>query len=107
MHPNGQLPAYGWALSDGNSPLHAWAAWRVYRIEQKMYGREDKKFLERVFQKLLLNYTWWVNRQDAEGKNVFQGGFLGMNNIGVFDRNVEKFIVQTHISLKLMVRNIG
>ena len=89
MHPNGQLPAYEWALSDGNPPLHAWAAWRVYRIEQKMYGREDKKFLERVFQKLLLNFTWWVNREDAEGKNVFQGGFLGMDNIGVFDRNVD------------------
>lgn len=88
MHPNGQLPAYEWALSDGNPPLHAWAAWRVYRIEQKMYNRSDKKFLERVFQKLLLNFTWWVNRQDAEGKNVFQGGFLGMDNIGVFDRNV-------------------
>ncbi len=78
MHPNGQLPAYEWNFSDGNPPVHAWAAWRVYKIEQKIYGRADKAFLERVFQKLLLNFTWWVNRKDVEGKNVFQGGFLGM-----------------------------
>ncbi len=89
MHPNGQLPAYEWNFSDGNPPVHAWAAWRVYKIEQKIYGRADRAFLERVFQKLLLNFTWWVNRKDVEGKNVFQGGFLGMDNIGVFDRNVE------------------
>ena len=89
MHPNGQLPAYEWDFSDGNPPVHAWAALRVYNIEKKMYGRADKKFLERVFQKLLLNFTWWVNRKDIEGKNVFQGGFLGMDNIGVFDRNME------------------
>jgi len=89
MHPNGQLPAYEWDFSDGNPPLHAWAAWRVYKIEQKMSGHADRGFLERVFQKLLLNFTWWVNRVDAEGKNVFQGGFLGMDNIGVFDRNIE------------------
>lgn len=88
MHPNGQLPAYEWDFSDGNPPVHAWAALRVYNIEKKMYGRADKKFLERVFQKLLLNFTWWVNRKDVEGKNVFQGGFLGMDNIGVFDRNM-------------------
>ncbi|MBR8832775.1 MAG: glucosidase [Stigonema ocellatum SAG 48.90 = DSM 106950] len=87
MHPNGQLPAYEWALSDVNPPVHAWAAWRVYNIEQKMYGRADKEFLERVFQKLLLNFTWWVNRKDIEGKNIFQGGFLGLDNIGVFDRS--------------------
>lgn len=89
MHPNGQLPAYEWNFSDVNPPVHAWAAWRVYKIEQKMYGRADKLFLERVFQKLLLNFTWWVNRKDIEGKNVFQGGFLGMDNIGVFDRNMQ------------------
>lgn len=89
MHPNGQLPAYEWAFSDVNPPVHAWGAWRVYKIEQKIYGRTDKQFLERVFQKLLLNFTWWVNRKDAEGKNIFQGGFLGMDNIGVFDRSSE------------------
>ena len=87
MHPNGQLPAYEWAFGDVNPPVHAWAIWRVYKIEQKMYGRSDRQFLERVFQKLLLNFTWWVNRKDAEGKNVFEGGFLGLDNIGVFDRS--------------------
>ena len=89
MHPNGQLPAYEWDFGDVNPPVHAWAAWRVYTIEQKIYGRADRGFLERVFQKLLLNFTWWVNRKDAEGMNVFQGGFLGLDNIGVFDRNME------------------
>jgi hypothetical protein len=87
MHPNGQIPAYEWAFGDVNPPVHAWATWRVYKIEQKMYGRSDRQFLERVFQKLLLNFTWWVNRKDAEGNNVFQGGFLGLDNIGVFDRS--------------------
>jgi hypothetical protein len=87
MHPNGQLPAYEWAFGDVNPPVHAWAAWRVYRIEQKRRGVGDRKFLERVFHKLLLNFTWWVNRKDAEGRNVFQGGFLGLDNIGVFDRS--------------------
>ncbi len=87
MHPNGQMPAYEWNFSDVNPPVHAWAALRVYKIEQKIYGRADRGFLERVFQKLLLNFTWWVNREDAEGKNVFQGGFLGLDNIGVFDRS--------------------
>jgi len=87
MHPNGQLPAYEWSFSDGNPPLLAWSAMRVYQIEQEVYGRKDRKFLERVFQKLLLNFTWWTNRVDAQGRNVFQGGFLGMDNIGVFDRN--------------------
>jgi len=87
MHPNGQLPAYEWAFDDVNPPVHAWSAWRVYKIEQKMYGRSDVLFLERVFQKLLLNFTWWVNRKDADGKNIFQGGFLGLDNIGVFDRS--------------------
>jgi hypothetical protein len=87
MHPNGQLPAYEWTFSDVNPPVHAWATWRVYQIEKEMYGRADKHFLERVFQKLLLNFTWWVNCKDVEGKNIFQGGFLGMDNIGVFDRS--------------------
>jgi len=87
MHPNGQMPAYEWNFSDVNPPVHAWAALRVYEIEQKIYGHADRGFLERVFQKLLLNFTWWVNREDAEGKNVFQGGFLGLDNIGVFERS--------------------
>jgi hypothetical protein len=87
MHPNGQLPAYEWALGDVNPPVHAWAAWRVYKIEKKRRGTGDVAFLARVFQKLLLNFTWWVNRKDAEGMNVFQGGFLGLDNIGVFDRS--------------------
>jgi hypothetical protein len=87
MHPNGQLPAYEWAFGDVNPPVHAWAALRVYQIERKRRGTGDVAFLERVFHKLLLNFTWWVNRKDAEGMNVFQGGFLGLDNIGVFDRN--------------------
>jgi len=87
MHPNGQLPAYEWAFGDVNPPVHAWATWRVYKIEEKMYGRKDTIFLERVFQKLLLNFTWWVNRKDTEGNNVFEGGFLGLDNIGIFDRS--------------------
>ncbi len=87
MHPNGQIPAYEWALGDVNPPVHAWAALRVYRIEKRIRGTADRVFLARVFHKLLLNFTWWVNRKDAEGKNVFQGGFLGLDNIGVFDRS--------------------
>jgi hypothetical protein len=87
MHPNGQIPAYEWAFGDVNPPVHAWAAWRVYKIEKKRKGVGDRRFLERVFHKLLLNFTWWVNRKDAEGKNIFQGGFLGLDNIGVFDRS--------------------
>jgi hypothetical protein len=87
MHPNGQLPAYEWAFGDVNPPVHAWAAWRVYKIDQKRCGQGDLQFLARVFHKLLLNFTWWVNRKDAEGMNVFQGGFLGLDNIGVFDRS--------------------
>ena len=87
MHPNGQIPAYEWAFSDVNPPVHAWAALRVYQIEKKQKGKGDRKFLARVFQKLLLNFTWWVNRKDSEGKNVFEGGFLGLDNIGVFDRS--------------------
>jgi hypothetical protein len=87
MHPNGQIPAYEWALGDVNPPVHAWAAWRVYKIEKRIRGHADRKFLARAFQKLLLNFTWWVNRKDAEGMNIFQGGFLGLDNIGVFDRS--------------------
>lgn len=87
MHPNGQLPAYEWRFGDVNPPVHAWAAWRVYKIDRKRRGKADRRFLERVFHKLLLNFTWWVNRKDTEGRNVFQGGFLGLDNIGVFDRS--------------------
>ncbi len=87
MHPNGQLPAYEWSFSDVNPPVHAWAALRVYQIERRMTGKADRAFLESVFHKLMLNFTWWVNRKDASGNNVFQGGFLGLDNIGVFDRS--------------------
>ncbi|RJP34797.1 MAG: glucosidase [Phycisphaerales bacterium] len=94
MHPNGQLPAYEWAFGDVNPPVHAWATWRVFQIDrkqQRLRGRPgyvgDLAFLERVFHKLMLNFTWWVNRKDAQGRNVFQGGFLGLDNIGVFDRS--------------------
>ncbi len=86
MHPNGQLPAYEWNFSDVNPPVHAWAVWRVYKISDKK-GSRDIFFLERAFQKLLLNFTWWVNRKDVEGRHVFGGGFLGLDNIGVFDRS--------------------
>ena len=88
MHPNGQLPAYEWAFGDVNPPVHAWATWEVYRMDREQNGgKGDLAFLERVFHKLMLNFTWWVNRKDAEGRNVFQGGFLGLDNIGVFDRS--------------------
>mgnify|MGYP000970551629 CR=1 FL=1 len=88
MHPNGQMPAYEWAFGDVNPPVHAWATWRVYQIDRKLNGgKGDLQFLERVLHKLMLNFTWWVNRKDAEGRNVFQGGFLGLDNIGVFDRS--------------------
>ena len=87
MHPNGQLPAYEWNFSDVNPPVHAWAAWRVYEQDKRRTGRGDVVFLERVFHKLLLNFTWWVNRKDEDGNNVFEGGFLGLDNIGVFDRS--------------------
>ncbi len=90
MHPNGQLPAYEWAFGDVNPPVQAWAAWRVFQIDRKMnQGRGDVAFLERVFHKLLLNFTWWVNRKDEHGHNIFQGGFLGLDNVGVFDRSSE------------------
>ncbi len=87
MHPNGQIPAYEWAFGDVNPPVHAWAAWRVYKIDKKRHGKGDREFLKRVFHKLMLNFTWWVNRKDAGGMNIFQGGFLGLDNIGVFDRS--------------------
>ncbi|HKB84648.1 MAG TPA: hypothetical protein VKD08_00640, partial [Ignavibacteriaceae bacterium] len=88
MHPNGQLPAYEWNFSDVNPPVHAWAAWRVYKIDQKNNdGKGDIPFLESVFHKMLLNFTWWVNRKDKDDRNIFQGGFLGLDNIGVFDRS--------------------
>jgi hypothetical protein len=87
MHPNGSLPAYEWKFGDVNPPVHAWAAWRVYKIDAKQQGKADRDFLEGIFHKLLLNFTWWVNKKDAEGNNVFQGGFLGLDNISVFDRS--------------------
>ncbi len=93
MHPNGQLPAYEWAFSDVNPPVHAWATWRVFQMDRKQRRAAqprdpgDLAFLERVFHKLMLNFTWWVNRKDAQGRNLFQGGFLGLDNIGVFDRS--------------------
>jgi hypothetical protein len=90
MHPNGQLPAYEWSFSDVNPPVHAWATWRVYKIDSKLQGgKTDRAFLEEVFHKLLLNFTWWVNKKDYNGNNIFQGGFLGMDNIGVFDRSAQ------------------
>ena len=87
MHPNGALPAYEWKFGDVNPPVHAWAAWRVYKIDAKQQGQADRAFLEGIFHKLLLNFTWWVNKKDADGNNVFQGGFLGLDNISVFDRS--------------------
>jgi hypothetical protein len=87
MHPNGQLPAYEWAFSDVNPPVHAWSCLQVYKMEKERTGKGDIQFLERVFQKLLINFTWWVNRKDHKGNNVFEGGFLGLDNIGVFDRS--------------------
>lgn len=88
MHPNGQFPAYEWNFSDANPPVHAWASWRVYKIDKKLNGNKgDIKFLESIFHKLLLNFTWWVNRKDRNNRNIFEGGFLGLDNIGVFDRS--------------------
>jgi hypothetical protein len=93
MHPNGQLPAYEWAFGDVNPPVHAWATWRVFQMDRKQRRAHqpadpgDLAFLERVFHKLMLNFTWWVNRKDTQGRNIFQGGFLGLDNIGVFDRS--------------------
>jgi len=87
LHPNGQLPAYEWAFDDVNPPVHAWACWKVYQTTRDKSGQGDTAFLERVFHKLLLNFTWWVNRKDPEGRNIFAGGFLGLDNIGLFDRS--------------------
>ena len=87
MHPNGQIPAYEWNFSDVNPPVHAWSAWKVYTIDREMNGKADVEFLEKVFHKLLMNFTWWVNRKDSVGNNLFEGGFLGLDNIGVFDRS--------------------
>ncbi len=87
LHPNGQMPAYEWNFGDVNPPVHAWATWRVYKIEKKMYGKGDVDFLEEVFQKLALYFTWWTNRKDANGNNIFSGGFLGLDNIGPIDRS--------------------
>ncbi|PKV90108.1 glucosidase [Streptomyces sp. TLI_146] len=87
LHPNGQIPAYEWNFTDVNPPVHAWAAYFVYTMEERLTGRADRAFLERAFQKLLTNFTWWVNRKDPSGRNIFQGGFLGLDNIGVFDRS--------------------
>ncbi|KAL8651441.1 MAG: hypothetical protein Q9226_004702, partial [Calogaya cf. arnoldii] len=87
MHPNGQLPAYEWNFGDVNPPVHAWSVFRVFKTERKMYGRSDLDFLERIFQKLLMNFSWWTNRKDVDGKNIFEGGFLGLDNIGLFNRS--------------------
>ncbi len=89
MAPNGQIPAYEWAFGDVNPPVQAWAALKIYETEKKHYGRADVKFLKRIFHKLMINFTWWVNRKDAKGKNLFEGGFLGLDNIGVFDRSAQ------------------
>lgn len=87
LHPNGQLPAYEWEFGDTNPPVHAHAAWKLYQIDKKLNGKEDVPFLENIFQKLLLNFTWWLNQKDSEGNNIFEGGFLGLDNIGVFNRD--------------------
>ena len=87
MHPNGQIPAYEWNFSDVNPPVHAWGTWHIYRLDRALKGKADRRFLETVFQKCLINFTWWVNRKDVQGNNIFQGGFLGLDNIGVFDRS--------------------
>ncbi len=87
MHPNGQLPAYEWAFGDVNPPVHAWAVLRVYQMDRAIHGVADRMFLERCFHKLLLNFTWWINRKDADGRNIFAGGFLGLDNIAIFDRS--------------------
>ena len=89
MHPNGQLPAYEWSYGDVNPPVHAWACWSVYHMEKQSSGKGDRAFLESVFQKLLLNFTWWVNRKDTQGNSIFEGGFLGLDNISIFDRSKE------------------
>ncbi len=87
MHPNGQIPAYEWNFSDVNPPVHSWAVWNVYDKDKERTGKPDTPFLEKAFQKLLINFTWWVNQKDTSGTDLFEGGFLGLDNIGVFDRN--------------------
>ena len=87
QHPNGQIPAYEWEFSDMNPPVHAWAVWRVYNMDRIRSGKADRDFLERCFHKLLMNFAWWVNKVDREGNNVFEGGFLGLDNITVLDRS--------------------
>jgi hypothetical protein len=87
QHPNGQIPAYEWEFSDLNPPVHAWAVWRVYNMDRIRSGVADLDFLEKCFHKLMLNFTWWVNKVDREGNNVFEGGFLGLDNVAVFDRS--------------------
>jgi hypothetical protein len=87
MHPSGELPAYEWNFSDVNPPIHAWAAWRVFQIDRRRTGEADLDFLASIFNRLLLNFTWWVNRKDSSGRNIFEGGFLGLDNVGVFDRS--------------------
>jgi hypothetical protein len=87
MNPDGQIPTYEWSFDDVNPPLHAWAAWRIYKIEAKMTGARDRDFLKAIFHRCLLYATWWLNRKDPLGRNLFSGGFLGMDNIGIFDRN--------------------
>ena len=87
MHPDGQLPAYEWNLSDVNPPVQAWSTFRVFKIDEKIHGKPDIEFLESMFHKLIINFSWWVNRKDKDGNNIFEGGFLGLDNIGVFDRS--------------------
>src|SRR4029450_4799922 len=89
LHPNGQIPAYEWNFSDVNPPVHAWATLFTYKVSRDVLGTRAREELRVAFQKLLLNFTWWVNRKDRDGRNVFQGGFLGLDNIGVFDRSAE------------------
>ena len=87
QHPNGQIPAYEWEFSDLNPPVHAWAVWRVYNMDRERTGQADREFLEKCFHKLLINFAWWVNKVDSAGNNVFEGGFLGLDNITVIDRS--------------------
>ncbi len=89
QHPNGQIPAYEREFSDLNPPVHAWACWQVYRLEEQRTGKADREFLEKCFQKLLINFAWWINKVDSQGANVFEGGFLGLDNITVLDRSEE------------------
>ncbi len=86
-HPNAELPAYEWGFGDANPPLHAFAAWRVFSLDRALTGTPDHDLPLRIFNKLTLNFTWWVNRKDADDRNLFQGGFLGLDNIGIFDRS--------------------